>query len=149
MLSKINRETAMKDDPDQRLLDAANARFEAEETENWSRRKAEHSRLQAAARAAHKRRQAKALIASPPGAVVDWDDLCLASKDHLIADAANVSANPRITGPELHRLYQERLLARGDTEHEDLLSAPDGVEELVLTRLKELLATPLEWSKLT
>lgn len=130
----------MKDDPDQRRLDAANARIEAEEAEKWTRRKAERAHLESAARAAHKLRQMKGSIASPPGTVAGWDDLCLASKEHLIADAANVAANPQITSPELHWLYQERLRTRGDTEHEDLLSEPDDVEELVLNRLKELLA---------
>lgn len=136
----LNREALLKDDSDQRLLDAANARFEAEEAEKWRLRKAEHARLESAARAAHKLRQVNSLIMSRP--VVGWDDLCLASKNHLMADAANVAANPQITAPELHRLYQERLRARGDTENPDLSLAPDDIEDQVLRRLKELLAAP-------
>jgi hypothetical protein len=127
-------------DPDQQLLDTASARLDAEEAELWRCRKAEHARLESAARAAHKLRQANSLIMSRP--VVGWDDLCLASKEHLIADAANVAVNPEITAPELHRLYQERLRAHRDTENQDISLAPDDIEDLVLRRLKELLAGP-------
>lgn len=66
MLYKTTLETAVKDDPDQRLLDAANARFEAEEAENWRRRVAEDARLESAARTAHRLRQVNALITSRP-----------------------------------------------------------------------------------
>lgn len=132
-------------DSDQDLLDAANARDDARQAAEWRLKKAAQQRHESAAKEAHKIRQMHRLLLSQDAR--DWDRLPLVSQRHLIADAENVAANPNITAAELHRLYQERLLAWGDTDSADLRAGPLPIEaqvteDQVLSRLKELLESP-------
>jgi len=128
-------------DSDQRLLDAANAREVASEEAKWKQKK----RYEGAAKEAHKVRQVHRLLRH--GDARGWDDLPLVSHRHLIADAENVADNQNITADELHQLYQERLIAWGDSDSADLsdpMTKEDhAAEDQVLSRLKELLASPL------
>lgn len=121
-------------DDEDRLLPA----LEARELAEWRARKAEKQRLEAAAREAHKARRLAALVNDRT--IPAWEDLALSSQEQLIADAAAVAANPEITAEELHRLYQQRLEAWGDTDNPDIGTALPLAEEAVLLRLKEVLA---------
>jgi hypothetical protein len=135
----------------QDLLDAYNAREDAREADEWRRKKANHQRHENAAREAHKTRNAARLLIAN-AQVIDWDGLGIISRNHLVADAENVAANPSISAAELRRLYHARLRAWGDTDNSDL--GPDdemtpsyhSIEEMVLRRLKECLGNPLNVS---
>lgn len=131
-------------DSDQRLLDDYETREQAREASEWKTRSAELQRYENAARAAHRIRMAASLINN--NQAPEWDELHIASKRHLIADAEAVAKNPAITEPELRRLYRERLVASGDTENPDLAASDaftDTIEGLVLAELRATLG-PVE-----
>jgi hypothetical protein len=110
--------------------------YEARELVDWKRKQEAQQRYENAAKQAHKVRVAGRLLRDP---VPCWEDLHVGSQRHLIADAENVANNPRITLAELTKMYQDRLIAWGDTDSPDL-RAPDSIcwniEEMVLEDLK-------------
>ena len=124
----------------QNQLDTFNAREEAREVAEWRQKRAEHQRYENAAKEAHKVRLVARLTHSSP--VPQWDDLDLSSQRQLIADAEAVAKNPSITESELRKLYRERLMAWGDTDHPDLEVSDEGsesIEGMVLEHLKSSL----------
>ena len=128
-------------DSDQDLLDAYNEREDAENAAKQRRNREDRSRFENAAKEAHKVRMMARLVHNLQ--VPSWDEMHLGSQQHLIADAANVAENSLITEGELRALYQERLVASGDTENPDLGSADavsEYIEDMVLTRLKAALS---------
>ncbi len=131
-------------DSDQDLLDTANARDDAHLGAEWRLKKAAQQRYESIAKQAHNIRKVHGILLNQP--MPDWVDMCLSSRKQLIADVESVAANPIITAAELHRLYQERLIAWGDSDSADLrghMTKEDHVtEDQVLSRLKELLASP-------
>lgn len=138
-------------DLEQDLLDAHNAREDVREADEWKRKKADHQRYENAAREAHKvRNSARLLVVN--ALVIDWDGIQLSSKNHFIADAENVAENPLITAAELNEVYKERLISWGDTDNPDLGVGDENaliyqvIEEMVLKRLKEYFADPLNSS---
>lgn len=85
---------------DQDLLDARNVREVVGEADEWSRERAGHQRYENAAREAHEgRNDARLLFVD--ALRIEWDDMQISSKEHLIADFQNVAANPSITAAEL------------------------------------------------
>lgn len=125
---------------DQRLIDAYHAREEERKAAEWKRNKENQERYESAAQEAHKIRLARSLISTHQ--VSQWNEMSISSKKHLIADAQIVATNPSITEPELRTIYQERLVAWGDTDNPDLGAwdrSSENCEKLVLTRLKEIL----------
>lgn len=115
-------------------------REEEREIAELKYRKEEQDRYESAAMQAHKVRMMGRLLISP---VPPWEEVSLASRRHLVADAENVAKNPFISYEELNKLYQERLIAFGDTDNPDL-GAPDeayrAIEEQVLVALKASLS---------
>lgn len=127
-------------DSDQRLIDAYHAREEALAAAEWKRKKANLQRYENAAKEAHKVRMTARLMHSRP--VPPWDELHIGSQRHLIADAECVAMNPSITEPELRKVYQERLVAWGDTDSPDLGvgdEISESIEGMVLEHLKATL----------
>lgn len=121
----------------QDLLDAANARELARESAEWKRKKEAQQQYENAAKDAHKVRQAGHLLLD--SILPSWEEMSLSSQRRLIADAISVAKNPSISGAELRILDQERLMASGDTEHEDLQLGSEpfqSVERVVLENLR-------------
>ena len=117
-------------------------REEARELDDWKRRKATQEQYESVAKQAHKIRMTGRLLLNSPCPC--WEDLNLSSQRHLIADAANVAMNPSISGAELNKLYQERLVASGETDSPDL-NVPEesfqALEETILKNLKAALSS--------
>ena len=131
---------------DEDLIDTHNAREELREAAEWKRNTETQQQYGNAAKKAHKVRMAGCLLRHFP--VPSWDDMNIGSQRHLIADAENVAKNPSLTATELRKLYQERLMAWGDTENADLgvddetTPARQEIEEAVLKHLRSVLLTP-------
>lgn len=125
-------------DADQKLLEDAEAQWQAREAAEWKSKKIARERYEAAARAAHKVRRTARLLLNRP--VPDFDELTLSSIRQLIDDAKDVDENPMITAEELWGRYQVRLRTSGDIEHPDLGANLPDFEDAILRRLKESLA---------
>lgn len=127
-------------DSDRHLIETYNAREDAHEVAEWKRKNTNLQRYENAAKEAHKVRIMARLVHSRP--VPSWEELDLASHRHLIADAESVARNPSITALELRKIYQERLVAWGDTDNPDLGvddEISETIEQLVLEKLKATL----------